>query len=87
MNRLSYRNNWECFEFYSAGERIRDVQQVSINGKVYKTQKKTVYSRVYDHGHEYDARTTDYTITEKVFGVDIKFRLTELMDEGVKVLV
>jgi hypothetical protein len=86
MNKLSYTNNWESHEYKVDGKRVTQLSAVSIDGEKLKVSSFTDSRDYGDMGHTYNATSTEYTVTAKVFGAKIAVPIRELLAQKIKVV-
>lgn len=71
MKLLSYKNNWEADEYYTDKTRVDSIEEVSIDGVIYKVSSERKSIAYNDHGHTYCGDSIHYFVKENSFGTMI----------------
>lgn len=80
FNVLQYKNDWESDVYSVNGQQLQDLSKVAINGKEYDVVSKSVRKFYSDMGKQYVAESVHYFVTEKVFGMVMRFDLNKIVN-------
>jgi sporulation protein YlmC with PRC-barrel domain len=80
-NKLTYKNDWEADQYSIDGKRIRTLNEVEIDKKKFKVTGNVVSIPYSDMGHTYHGISTHYFVTVKLFGINKKIDLNEIVNK------
>lgn len=84
---ISYSDSWYNLTFYTdnLNNKLKDIKSVKIDDNVFEVEKITETGSYSDHGHQYNYSTYNYNVIVPTVIGNMKKRLNQLIDEGVKV--
>ena len=79
---LSYKNNWECDEYYIGGKRVLSLTRVRAGSNVYSVNSRSVSVPYKDHGTTFHSTSTHYFVSTFVLGVLKEIDLNTIVPYG-----
>ena len=86
MKYLTYKNDWEFHRYACDGKPIEKLDQVKIEGEVFKVKSAKVTVPYDDMGHTYTSTSTQFTISIDFHGAKIPVTLDVLIKAKVKII-
>ena len=85
---ISYKNNWECHEYYADGKLLKNIKRVEV-GKEMKSfildvDFKDTHTEVHDMGHRYTQNSIQFftSLRDEMFLIPCEITLSRLLSLG-----